>query len=86
MRRSARFEHNIFSVADAPVQTNTHPRKICNGLHNEFKNSKFFHCTRIDGRAADALVGLATGIAADGVVNTTEAVFLKQWLETTSRI
>lgn len=50
-------------------------------LHNEFENSKFFHRARIDRRAADALVGLAAGIAADGVVNTTEAVFLKQWLE-----
>lgn len=50
-------------------------------LHNEFENSKFFLRTRIDRRAADALVGLAAGIAADGVVNTNEAVFLKQWLE-----
>jgi NAD-dependent DNA ligase len=50
-------------------------------LHNEFENSKFFHHARIDRRAADALVGLAAGITADGVVNTNEAVFLKQWLE-----
>lgn len=47
-------------------------------LHNEFENSKFFHRARIDRRAADALVGVAAGITADGVVNTTEAVFLKQ--------
>ncbi|MFW9268796.1 BRCT domain-containing protein [Pseudomonas sp. NR3] len=50
-------------------------------LHNEFENSKFFHQSRIDRRAADALVGLAAGITADGVVNTHEAIFLKQWLE-----
>ncbi|PMU85714.1 BRCT domain-containing protein [Pseudomonas veronii] len=50
-------------------------------LHNEFENSKFFHRSRIDQRAADALVGLAAGITADGVVNTNEALFLKQWLE-----
>ncbi|WP_224795495.1 MULTISPECIES: BRCT domain-containing protein [Pseudomonas] len=35
----------------------------------------------MDRRAADALVGLAAGITADGAVNITEAVFLKQWLE-----
>ena len=50
-------------------------------LHHEFENSKFFNRARIDRRAADALVGLAAGITADGVVNITEAVFLKQWLE-----
>ncbi|BBP62741.1 hypothetical protein PHLH5_02820 [Pseudomonas sp. Cab53] len=50
-------------------------------LHNEFENSKLFHRSRIDRRAADALVGLAAGITADGVVNTGEAIFLKRWLE-----
>lgn len=50
-------------------------------LHHEFENSQFFHRSRIDRRAADALVGLAAGITADGIVNITEAVFLKQWLE-----
>jgi NAD-dependent DNA ligase len=50
-------------------------------LHNEFEKSKFFHSARIDRRAADALVGLAAGLTADGVVTTDEAVFLKQWLE-----
>jgi len=50
-------------------------------LHNEFENGKFFHQSRIDRRAADALVGLAAGITADGIVNTNEAIFLKQWLE-----
>lgn len=50
-------------------------------LHNEFENSKFFHRSRIDRRAADALVGLAAGITAYGVVNTNEAIFLKHWLE-----
>ncbi|MFG6204874.1 BRCT domain-containing protein [Pseudomonas retamae] len=50
-------------------------------LHHEFENSQFFHRSRIDRRAADALVGLAAGITADGIVNIAEAVFLKQWLE-----
>ncbi|RMM49580.1 BRCT domain-containing protein [Pseudomonas corrugata] len=50
-------------------------------LHSEFENSKFFNHTRIDRRAADALLGLAAGITADGVVNTSEAIFLKRWLE-----
>lgn len=50
-------------------------------LHNEFTNSRFFHAARIDCRSADALVGIAAGLIADGVVNTTEAIFLKQWLE-----
>ncbi len=50
-------------------------------LHNEFESSKFFHRARIDRRAADALVGLAAGITADGIVNARQAVFLKQWLE-----
>ena len=50
-------------------------------MHNEFTNSRFFHAARIDRRSADALVGIAAGLIADGVVNTTEAVFLKQWLE-----
>lgn len=50
-------------------------------LHNEFTNSRFFHAARIDSRSADALVGIAAGLIADGVVNTTEAIFLKQWLE-----
>lgn len=50
-------------------------------LHHEFEDSQFFHRSRIDRRASDALVGLAAGITADGIVNITEAVFLKQWLE-----
>jgi NAD-dependent DNA ligase len=50
-------------------------------LHNEFESSKFFHSGRIDRRAADALVGLAAGLTADGVVTTSEALFLKVWLE-----
>lgn len=50
-------------------------------LHHEFESSQFFHRSRIDRRAADALVGLAAGITADGIVNIAEAVFLKQWLE-----
>ncbi|KRP62735.1 BRCT domain-containing protein [Pseudomonas orientalis] len=51
-------------------------------LHNEFEKSKFFHSARIDRRSADALVGLAAGLTADGVVTTGEALFLKQWLDT----
>lgn len=51
------------------------------GLHNKFENSNLFHRPRIDQRVADALVGLAAGIALDGIVKTNEAVFLKQWLE-----
>jgi NAD-dependent DNA ligase len=50
--------------------------------HNEFESSKFFHSARIDRRSADALVGLAAGLTADGVVTTDEAVFLKRWLDT----
>jgi NAD-dependent DNA ligase len=49
-------------------------------LHNEFEHSKFFHSARIDRRAADALVGLAAGLTADGVVTTAEAQFLQSWL------
>jgi hypothetical protein len=51
-------------------------------LHNEFVKSKYFHGERIDRRSADALVGLAAGLTADGVVTAGEALFLKQWLET----
>ena len=65
-------------VEREPVYT---PMSFVMDLHNEFENSKFFHRARVDRRAADALVGLAAGITADGVVNTTEALFLKQWLE-----
>lgn len=45
------------------------------------EKNQFFHRSRIDRRAADALVGLAAGITADGIVNIAESVFLKQWLE-----
>lgn len=51
-------------------------------LHNEFADSRFFNQARIDRRSADALVGLAAGVVADGVVNQEEARFLKQWIET----
>jgi NAD-dependent DNA ligase len=51
-------------------------------LYGEFESSKFFHSARIDRRSADALVGLAAGLASDGIVSTPEAVFLKDWLET----
>lgn len=50
-------------------------------IHGEFSNSRHFNQARMDRRAADALVGLAAGIAADGVVSQAEATFLQQWLE-----
>lgn len=50
-------------------------------LHQEFQNSRFFHEARIDRRAADALLGLATGMTADGAINQQEAEFLKSWIE-----
>lgn len=49
-------------------------------LHQEFQNSRFFHEARIDRRSADALVGLAAGIAADGKINLQEARFLEDWI------
>lgn len=49
-------------------------------LHQEFQNSRFFHEARIDRRSADALVGLAAGIAADGHINQQEAEFLENWI------
>jgi NAD-dependent DNA ligase len=51
-------------------------------LHQEFQNSRCFHEARIDRRSADALIGLAAGIAADGTINQQEAEFLKRWIET----
>ncbi|MDG9925457.1 MULTISPECIES: BRCT domain-containing protein [unclassified Pseudomonas] len=51
-------------------------------LHQEFQNSRFFHEARIDRRSADALIGLAAGITADGTINQQEAEFLKSWIET----
>lgn len=51
-------------------------------LHNEFKNSRFFNADRMDRRSADVVAGLATCIAADGVVTIDEAKFLRQWIET----
>lgn len=51
-------------------------------LHQEFQNSRFFHEARIDRRSADALVGIAAGLAADGTINQQEAEFLKTWIET----
>ncbi|MDH4558378.1 NAD-dependent DNA ligase [Pseudomonas sp. BN417] len=49
-------------------------------LHGEFQNSRFFHQARIDRRSADALVGLAAGITADGRINQQEAEFLENWI------
>ena len=51
-------------------------------LHQEFQESRFFHAARIDRRAADMLVGLASGIVADGVVDLQEAAFLRDWMNT----
>ncbi|MEX3777258.1 BRCT domain-containing protein [Pseudomonas sp. MYb118] len=51
-------------------------------LHQEFQNSGFFHEARINRRSADALVGIAAGLAADGKINQQEAEFLKSWMET----
>lgn len=51
-------------------------------IHREFTSSRFFHEERIDRRSADALVGLAAGITADGTINQKEAEFLKNWIET----
>jgi NAD-dependent DNA ligase len=50
-------------------------------LYNEFEDSRYFNVARMDRRAADALAGLAMGLVADGVVNQSEAYFLKGWLE-----
>ncbi|KPG81968.1 BRCT domain-containing protein [Pseudomonas sp. RIT-PI-o] len=50
-------------------------------LHQEFQSSGFFHEARIDRRSADALVGVAAGLAADGKINQQEAEFLKTWIE-----
>lgn len=49
-------------------------------LHREFEDSRFFHEARIDRRSADALVGLAAGITADGHINQQEAEFLENWI------
>jgi NAD-dependent DNA ligase len=49
-------------------------------LHQEFRDSRFFHQARIDRRSADALTGLAAGITADGVINQQEAEFLSSWI------
>lgn len=50
-------------------------------IYGEFEKSRFFNQARMDRRSADALVGLAAGIIADGAINQTEAEFLKDWLE-----
>lgn len=51
-------------------------------LHNEFQNSRMYHEARIDRRSADALIGLAAGITADGRINQLEAEFLRDWIAT----
>ena len=50
-------------------------------IHQEFQNSRFFHEERIDRRSADALLGIAAGLTADGTVNQSEAEFLRSWIE-----
>lgn len=52
-----------------------------NDLHQEFQNSRFFHEARIDRRSADALLGIAAGVTADGNVNQQEAEFLQSWIK-----
>jgi len=51
-------------------------------LHQEFQSSRFFHNARIDRRSAESLIGIATGLVADGAINQQEAEFLKGWIET----
>lgn len=51
-------------------------------LHKEFQNSRMYHEARIDRRSADALIGLAAGITADGQINQQEAEFLQNWIAT----
>jgi NAD-dependent DNA ligase len=51
-------------------------------LHQEFQSSRFFHNARIDRRSAESLIGIATGLVADGTINQQEAEFLKGWIET----
>ncbi len=51
-------------------------------LHREFQNSRFFHEARINRRSVDALIGLASGIVADGQINQKEAEFLENWIAT----
>lgn len=50
-------------------------------LHQEFKNSRFFHEERIDRRSAESLIGICAGLIADGTINQQEAEFLKLWIE-----
>lgn len=51
-------------------------------LYSEFQNSRMYHEARIDRRSADALIGLAAGITADGHINQLEAEFLRDWIAT----
>jgi NAD-dependent DNA ligase len=50
-------------------------------LHQEFKNSRFFHEQRIDQRSAESLIGICSGLIADGTINQQEAEFLSRWIE-----
>ncbi|BBT15105.1 hypothetical protein WP8S17C03_11540 [Metapseudomonas otitidis] len=50
-------------------------------LHEEFGNSRFYNQSRMDRRSADALVGVAAGLIADGNINQAEAEFLQRWLQ-----
>ena len=51
-------------------------------LHQEFQSSRFFHNARIDRRSDESLIGIATGLVADGTINQQDAEFLKGWIET----
>jgi hypothetical protein len=46
-------------------------------LHQAFERSLYFHKARIDRPSADALVGIAAGLTADGKINPLEAEVLK---------
>lgn len=48
--------------------------------HSDRKILNLYGRARLDDRAINELLGLAKGIAADGVVNQREAEFLQKWL------
>ncbi len=48
--------------------------------HSDRKILNLYGRARLDDRAINELLGLAKGIAADGVVNQREAEFLQRWL------
>lgn len=50
-------------------------------LYREFADTWRFHEARIERRTIDALVGMAAGIAGDGIVTEAEALFLRNWMQ-----